>query len=251
MNPLPSGETCPVDLNFPEPNPVRLDLAPIIRHGRSIRRRRRITTAAAAMAACAAAASVIAGTRGATFRWFPPAAVSGPGTRVTPVDALVATDPPVTGKLTLVSNWPRHWDTVAWATRRGDVCWAAYHTPMAGASEGYMCPGWSGTDIPGAGRQNLSPLLPATAPFSPETPALVPELGLVTPRAVRVTVTFAARDFSAGVVTVPLGGGKTIGVYLIWLRVPPGSGGYGSNDVSGAIAYDAAGRIVARHGPGM
>jgi hypothetical protein len=79
----------------------------------------------------------------------------------------------------------------------------------------------------------------------------VAEFGLVTPRAARVTVTLFGYQFSAGVVTVPLGHGKMIGAYLIWPQVPLGAHGYGSSNVNGAVAYDAAGRIVARHGPGM
>jgi hypothetical protein len=64
-----------------------------------------------------------------------------------------------------------------------------------------------------------------------------------------VTLTFFGHSFSAAVVPVPLGKGRTVGVYLIWLRVPSSASGYGSGDVDGATGYDAAGRIVARHGP--
>ena len=75
---------------------------------------------------------------------------------------------------------------------------------------------------------------------------LVPAFGLVTPQATRVTLTFFGHRFSAAVVPVPLGKGKTVGVYLIWLRVPPSASGYGSSDVNGATGYDAAGRITWR-----
>ena len=64
-----------------------------------------------------------------------------------------------------------------------------------------------------------------------------------------MTLTFFGNRFSAAVVPVPLGKGETVGVYLVWLRVPASAGGYGSSDVSEATGYDAAGRIVARHGP--
>jgi hypothetical protein len=79
----------------------------------------------------------------------------------------------------------------------------------------------------------------------------VAAFGLVTPRATRVTVTFSGRRFSAGVVPVPMATGKTAGVYMIWLAVPASANGYGSGDVGGAVAYDRAGHIVARHGPGL
>ncbi len=65
-----------------------------------------------------------------------------------------------------------------------------------------------------------------------------------------MTVTFFGHDFTAGVVRLPVGGGRVTGIYLVWLRLP-GNVAYGSSDVSGAIAYDAAGHVVARHGPGM
>jgi hypothetical protein len=53
------------------------------------------------------------------------------------------------------------------------------------------------------------------------------------------------------VVPVPMSGGKTIGVYLIWLAVPASANGYGSGDVGGAVAYDRAAQVVAWHGPGL
>ena len=90
--------------------------------------------------------------------------------------------------------------------------------------------------------------MPTAAPYPVRR---VAAFGLVTPRAARVIVTFFGRRFSAGVVPVPMSGGKTIGVYMIWLAVPASASGYGSGDVGGAIAYDRAGHIVARHGPGL
>ena len=62
-------------------------------------------------------------------------------------------------------------------------------------------------------------------------------------------MTFFGRRFSAGVVPVPMGGGKTIGVYMIWLGVPASANGYGIGDVGGVVATDRTGHIVARHGP--
>ena len=254
MTPLPADRTCPVDLDFAEPHPAQLDLDVIVRRGTAIRRRRRIAGAGAALVACAAAASIVVGVRGASFRWFPPSppARPAPALPAKPIDAQVAENPPVTGKLTLLSSFPPHWTTVAWATRRGDVCWASYRTPMDGATEDFDCP-WSGADVPGPGRQGLSiPLVsPVTASDLPDQAGSerVPAFGLVTSRATRVTLTFFGRSFSAAVVPVPLGKGQTVGVYLVWLRVPASASGFGSSDFSGATAYDATGRIVARHGP--
>ena len=253
MNPLPDGKTCPVDLNFTEPDPAQLDLASIVRRGTAIRRRRRIANAGAAVVACAAVVSIVVGVRGASFHWFPPAATSAPAVPAKPIDAQVATDPPVTGKLTLLSNLPRPWTTLAWATRRGEVCWATYRTPESGGDEDVECPEWSGPDIPGPGRPGLSSLVFSTLPETgfpgQGNGDLVPALGLATPRATRVTLTFFGHSFSAAVVPVPLGHGKTVGVYLIWLQVPSSVSGFGSGNITGAVAYDTAGRIVARHGP--
>jgi hypothetical protein len=157
----------------------------------------------------------------------------------------VALSPPVNEKLTLLSSWPGGWTTVAWATRHGDVCWATY-APAGPGDKSHGC--WSPADIPGQGGNGFSPLLPTAVVFPVN---LVPEFGLVTPRATRVVVTFFGHPFRAGVVQVPMSGGKTIGVYMIWLHVPASAHSYGSGDVGGVIAYDRAGRIVARHGPGM
>lgn len=249
MNPWPADRTCPVDLNFTEPHPAPLDLGSITRRGQAIRRRQRIANAGAAVVACAAAAGIVAGVRGASFHLSPPAITSPAGVSAKPIDAQVAADPPVTGQLTLLSSSPAGTTTVTWATHRGEVCWATYRTADSGRIGDFQCPGWSGTEIPGPGRPGLSDLQ-----FSPDlflqNGTLVPAFGLAAPRATRVTVTFFGHSFSAKVVPVPLGGGKTVGVYLIWLGVPASASGYGTSDLGGVTAYDAAGHIVAQQGPG-
>ena len=44
------GRACPVNLNYPDPQPPNLDLAVIIGHGRRIRHRRRLTQLGAVLA---------------------------------------------------------------------------------------------------------------------------------------------------------------------------------------------------------
>ncbi len=142
MNQLPSHQECPVNLDFAEPAPPHLDVSQIVRRGQGIRRRRRIRAAAVATAACAALASVIIAVQAGTFRWSPaPAARPAAGPGAPPVGALIATYPPASGRLTLLSNWPRHWTTVAWATRQGVVCWAAYRSAGAGNDRGLRLSG--------------------------------------------------------------------------------------------------------------
>jgi hypothetical protein len=252
VNNQPARETCPLDLSYPDPAPVRLDLASITHRGRRIRRRQRLAVAAAAVAACAALASVAAGVRGATFHWSGAASQHVPSRPLTPIDTRVATQPPVTGKLTLLSTWPRHWTTVAWATAHGDVCWASYRTPAQGMPDDYQCPGWTPADIPSANGPGLSPLLPGIAPEVQGLGNLVDFVGLVTPRASKVTLSLFGRPYIAGVVPVPMGGGHTVGVYMFWGKVPASAQGiYTSNDLSNAVAYDQAGRVVARRKHGL
>ena len=243
----PARETCPVDLHYPEPAAADLDLPAIVGRGRRIRRRQRLGKAAAGAVACVAVASMAVGLRGTTFAWFPGHSESQAGRAVTPIDSFIAINPPVGGKLTLLSNRPKGWTTIAWATRDGQVCWATYPTAPGGVTD-QNC--WQPADVPGRGGEGFGPLMP-TAELFPVRRVAVPEFGLVTPRADRVTVTFFGRRFSAGVVPVPMGGGKTIGVYMIWLAVPASANGYGSGDVGGVVAYDRAGHVVARHGPGL
>ena len=240
----PARETCPVDLHYPEPAAADLDLPAIVGRGRRIRRRQRIGKAAAAVVACVAVASIAVGLRGTTFTWFRGHSVSPAGRAVTPIDSFIAVHPPVGGKLTLLSNRPAGWTSVAWATRDGQVCWVSYPT-HGGVSE-QSC--WQPDDVPGRGRAAFGTLMPSAALYPGDR---VAEFGLVTPRAARVTVTFSGRPFSAGVVPVPMAGGKTAGVYMIWLVVPASASGYGSGDIGGAVAYDRAGHVVARHGPGL
>ena len=241
----PAGETCPVDLHYPEPAAADLDLSEIVGRGRRIRRRRRLGKAAEAAAACVAIARIAVGLRGTSLTWFPGHSGSQASRAVTPIDSFIAIHPPVGGNLTLLSNRPAGWTTVAWAARDGQVCWATYPTAPGGVSD-QNC--WQPAEVPGRGRAAFGPLMPTAARYPAQR---VAAFGLVTTRAARVTVTFFGHRFSAGVVPVPTGAGRTVGVYMIWLAVPASASGYGSGDVGGAVAYDRAGHVVARHGPGL
>jgi hypothetical protein len=169
----------------------------------------------------------------------------------------VAGHPPVGGKPVLLSRWPPNWTTVAWATRQGDVCWATVRIPVQYGATEDECPGWTRADIPGPGRLGMSPLLPGVFPAEagltdsrPDGAGdRVAEVGLVTARAVRVTLTFFGHAFTARVIGVPMRGGAAVGVFMVWLTLPPGISGYGSAGITGEVAYDAAGHVIARHGP--
>lgn len=228
---------CPVDLHYPEPDPVDLDLPTIVGRGRRIRRRQRFARVMAVVIAGAAVASIGIGLRGATFGWFPDRAQAPAGRPPLPIDPLVALNPPANGKLTLISNKPRGWITVAWGTRAG-VCYAIFAPAVSGSARSDC---WSRADIPGPGHTGFGPLLPVVGGFPGGD---LPEMGLVTTRAVRVTLTYSGHSVSAGVVQVPMGNGRPVGVYLVWL--PPSN-----SNIDGAAGYDRAGGVVASHGPGM
>jgi hypothetical protein len=234
---------CPVDLHYPDPQPPSLDLAAIIGHGRRIRQRRRLTQLGAALAACVAAGSVIAGARGFTVSIFP--AQSGPAAApsAAPIDAQVAEDPPANGKLTLVSSSPRHWTTVAWATRGGEVCWATFRSPGQDATEHVECPAWSRSEVPDSGGVAFSALVPDVALASSVPGTAWPVLGLTSPQAVRVVLTAFGKDVSANVVPVPVSAGKTVGVFVAWISAPGNS--FSSTDVTSEAAYDRSGHIIA------
>jgi hypothetical protein len=238
------GRACPVDLHYPDPQPPGLDLASIIGHGRRIRHRRRLIQLGAVLTACVAVGSVIVGARGFTISMFP--SQSGPAAALSaaPIDARVAEDPPANGKLTLISSWPRHWTTVAWATRRGEVCWATFRTPIQGATEKVECPAWPRPEVPGRGGIAFSALVPDVALALSSVPGTAwPILGLTNPQAVRVVLTAFGKDVSANVVPVPISAGKTVGVFLVWIRAPGNS--FTSSDVTNEAAYDQSGHIIA------
>jgi hypothetical protein len=249
MSPLPPHETCPVDLHYADPELTMLNVGRIVTRGRRIRRRRLAANLASGIAACAAALSVIVGARSVLNAPGPAAPGQGRSVPV-PVDALIATNPPANGRLTLVSTLPRHWTTVAWVTHGSAVCFATFRVPAAGTQGDVECPAWGPADLPVTGRSGLSPLLPSIEPItSASGRTIVPEFGLATPRAARVVVTFFGRNFSARVVQLPLPGGKTVGLYLAWITLPANVASYGSADVSRMIGYDASGHVVATHGP--
>lgn len=240
------GPACPVDLHYADPQPPSLDLAAILGRGRRIRRRRRLTQAGALLSACLATGSVVAGAHGFAISMFPspsgPAAVPSAAS----IDAQVAENPPADGKLTLISNWPRHWTTVAWATRRGEVCWATFRTPMQGATDYVDCPAWTRAELPGRGIM-FSSLMPDIALASSSVPAsglAWPVLGLTSPQAARVVLTVFGKSVSATVVSVPVSAGNAVGVFLAWIATPRTS--FGTSDVTSETAYDQTGHIVAQ-----
>jgi hypothetical protein len=240
------SRACPVDLHYPEPKLPNLDLAAIIGRGGRIRRRRRLTQAAAVLAACVATGGVIAGTRGFTIGMFP--SQSGPAAALSagPIDAQVAEDPPANGRLTLISRSPRNWTTVAWATRRGDVCSASFSgTPTRGGLAGSVdCPEWDRSEVPGSGSRAFSALVPDGALASSAVPGTTwPILGLTSPQAVRVVLSASGKDVSATVVSLPIGTGKAVGVFMAWIQVP--GEGFSSGDITSETAYDRIGRIIA------
>lgn len=251
MNTGPASQSCPVDLHYRDPEPVDLPLAAIVGRGLRLRRRRRLALAAAAVAACAVlgfggvtAARTLAG-------WLPSGAESAStGQELPPISSEVAHYPPVGGRLTLLSRQPRNWTTVAWGTHSGGVCWAAYRTPMAGSTQEFRCPDWGPSNVPDEGGRQFGAPDPGTLPIaSGRGDDLTPWVGLVNPRAAKVTMTFFGHDFSAPVLPVPVRGGKVVGAFLIWLRLPPNVHDYGGASITSEIAYDAYGHILAQHGP--
>jgi hypothetical protein len=240
------GRACPVNLNYPDPQPPDLDLAVIIGHGRRIRHRRRLTQLGAVLAACVATGSVISGARGFTISMLPSQSGPAAAQSAAPIDAQVAEDPPANGKLTLISSWPRHWTTVAWATRRDEVCWATFRTPIQGAAQNVECPAWPRSEVPGSGGIAFSALVPDVALASSVPGTAWPVLGLTSPQAVRVVLTAFGKDVTASVVPVPISAGKTVGVFVAWIKAPGNS--FSSADVTSEAAYDRSGHIIAHAG---
>ena len=71
-----------------------------------------------------------------------------------------------------------------------------------------------------------------------------PFLGLTSPQAVRVVLTAFGKEVSATVVSVPTGAGKTVGIFLAWIRAPGNS--LSGNYVTRETAYDQSGHVIAR-----
>ena len=140
---------------------------------------------------------------------------------------------------------------MAWVTRQDQVCWATFRTPMQGATEDLQCPDWDRSQIPASGSKTLSSLDADAAPavsYVPGRGTLFPLVGLASPQAVRVTLTAFGRQDSAPVVPVPIGAGKTVGVFLVWLAVPgnPDSAGYSSSDITSETTYAQDGQVISR-----
>ncbi|MDT9091817.1 hypothetical protein, partial [Escherichia coli] len=57
-------------------------------------------------------------------------------------------------------------------------------------------------------------------------------------------LTAFGKDVPASVVPVPVSAGKTVGVFVAWIRAPGNS--FSRADVTSEAAYDKSGRIIAR-----
>jgi len=235
----PADQACPVDLDYPDAEPPRLDLPAIIRRGRRARRGR-WARACAAVAACAVAAGLI-------FTVLPPAGppANVPGTSLNnpELQQQLALNPPA-GQPVKLSSLPG-WATIAWATRHGSVCWAT--EPVPGRHDQGDSDCWTRPDIPGEGHWLNLP----TTSVAPHLGSanLAPWYGLAPPAASRVVLTFFGRTFTARPVRLPLPGGRTVSVFLVLTLVPgDGNAHWAASDISREVAYNRSGQIVASHG---
>jgi len=256
---MPADASCPVDLHYAEPEPVRLDLTAILAGGRRLRRQRRLARAAAVVVACAIIAGAVPLARVVSSGLTTPAhpgALARPGPGVSQIDGMLAVYPPVGGRATVLSQWPGHWTGYAWAIRNGDVCWAFVPAPAQTGSGQEYCPATGSGFMAGSGSLQLS--VSGVDPYGQpvyRTPgrsglSYYPVAGLVPARASRVVLTIYGRTFPAAVARVPLPGRRGIGAFLAWIHPPAGAGvhGLGGSFVTREVAYDAGGHVVARHG---
>jgi hypothetical protein len=59
-----------------------------------------------------------------------------------------------------------------------------------------------------------------------------------------VVLTAYGKNVSASVVPVPVGAGKTVGVFLAWIPAP--GGGFSTSAITTEISYDQSGHSIER-----
>lgn len=225
-----------MSLEYDDPLVPLVDVATVISRAHRIRRRRRAVAGTAL--ALISAATVVLPTAVPTGKSRPapnPAAQLGE-------DPLLLANPPV-GAVRVLSRSPQHWTTVAWVTRSGGYCRAAFRTPMQGGTKSGLCTGrvdglFSTTEP----NLFMKPLFDALPPVSSGNTIGV---GLVRGPVTTVDVTIFGRTVTAAVVPLVVRGAVLVGGYAVELPLG-GRTGYGWEDITSVVARDASGRILAR-----
>ena len=215
-------------------------------------RRRRVGQVAAGVLAVVCIAAGVFLVRAST-----PAVAPGAGTDFTPISSYLASHPPASGRPVVIDTWPPPWTTAGWITDDGQFCRAAFRVPASGTFPLEQCIGIQG-DLNSDGNAGSTFGLPIffagpmeqqqTYRRADHEPDLSPAVGLVRGSVDRIDLTIFGRTVSAHVTPVGTDGTSQIGAYQVWFETAP-TGGYGTTDIQGLTAYDAAGRVVATHGP--
>lgn len=220
-----------------EDEPVELDLGAIMGDGRRMRGRRTLMKATGIVGAAAAVlglATVVHSGSGAGTR------AAGGG--ASPIASLLRAQPPVVGPIT-VGTQPDHWTTEVWQIADGQVCVASYRMPMQGDAVSAECldtvDAWLRTGDDGIGVPTLT--------AQPTERGAVAAIGIVRGDIARVDVSWSGLTSSAAVFPFTTENGQRIGIYQVFMRIPPGLDHFEGSQVDTLLAYDASGSVVARH----
>jgi hypothetical protein len=246
---MTENQTCPVRLDYPDEQPVSLDVTAIRTAGTRVRRRRRLAATATAgilTLAVAAGATILRPSSDATD----PAAGKGPYPQLA---GFLATNPPLQDPV-VVDTWPAHWTTVAWATADGQFCYAAFRSPKAGTFPMSGCQGIDG-DLEADFKVNATVGMPLPAMEPMESgrtfgrpggaPTLHPFVGVVRGQVAQVVVTVHDQKFTAAVTPLTTLRGTAIGIFQVWIAT---GNGWNSTDIQNVVAYDKHGAVVAWQG---
>jgi hypothetical protein len=246
---MTDSQTCPLNLDYADDQLISLDLTAVRGEGVRIRRRRRV-------GGVAATAVLGLGLATGVYAARPSTQVSpSTGTDLTPIAALLH-EYPARETPAVVSTWPDHWTTVAWATGDNQYCYAAYRLPAAGTNPQSQCESIDGDlnadENAGA---NVGMPLPVMAPMENTQTynrpgnalELHPFVGVTRGGVARVAMTAPGGTVTADVTPMTTENGLQIGVYQIWFTWP--GGGWNSTDIQSVVAYAADGTVVTRQGP--
>lgn len=244
--PGPDDRSLPVDLHFPDPRILSVDIDSIVRRGTRMRRNRRMLAGAGA-----AAVIVVLGVSGAYLVPGPsPSAASVTGTASVSAPAsssrfettsVYRDHPPTGGRITVIGTMPNPeadftMSLLAWPSG-GQLCSGTADLTSA-TDNSIAC-----ADPP----SELSSGGPAVA--APHVVAHVTDLegsqvviGFAAGDVTRVSLKIHGQEYSAKV--VPLSGAPSTGAYLVW--VSPRNGAVTDHDFAQITGYDSRGEIVAR-----
>lgn len=233
-----ASDECPIDLHYPDEQPVLLDIEAMTRQGKRMRWQRKTVVIGMTTAAIGVLSLAI---------WAFPASTARPPVTADAANAISATDTgktnPPSGQVVVLAQpnpdeRPAGQSIVAWTTHGNQICFGSID--IADPTNGPLL---SCEPAPNGLMSDGLALLPDKPTFraGPSVAGHILAVGFVRGAASTVSVTMSGSTTTGTVVALGVG---TAGGYALWLPTTANSPGSWSA-ISKVVAEDSSGHVVA------